>query len=178
MPIEELAKNEKARRSGQRLFSSYCATCHGSDAGGNTGFPNLRDNDWLYGGTPDRIVETITKGRKGAMPAWKGIMSDQQITDVSTWLAAGDMTQKSAAGSQVFGTYCSACHGADAKGNTMLGAPDLSDKIWLYGGGVGDIKTTIINGRNGQMPAHENILTPEKIHLLAAYVYGLSNNPQ
>lgn len=178
MPIEELAKNEKARRSGQRLFSSYCATCHGSDAGGTTGFPNLRDNDWLYGGTPDRIIETITKGRKGAMPAWKGIMTDQQITDVATWLAAGDTAQKTAPGAQVFATYCAACHGADAKGNTMLGAPNLSDKVWLYGGGIGDIKTTVTNGRNGQMPTHEHLLTPEKIHLLAAYIYGLSNNPQ
>lgn len=178
MPIEELAKDEKARRSGQRLFSSYCATCHGSDAGGNTGFPNLRDKDWLYGGTPDRIVETITKGRKGAMPAWKGILTDQQMNDVASWLANGQTAQKSAAGAQVFATYCAACHGPDAKGNTMVGAPNLSDNIWLYGGGVGDIKTTLMNGRNGQMPTHENILTPEKIHLLAAYVYGLSNNPQ
>jgi len=178
MPVEELAKNEKARRSGQRLFSSYCATCHGSDAGGTTGFPNLRDSDWLYGGTPDRIVESITKGRKGAMPAWKGIMTDQQINDVASWLAAGETAKKSAPGAQAYTTYCAACHGADAKGNTMLGAPDLSDKVWLYGGGIGDIKTTIVNGRNGQMPAHEHLLTPEKIHLLAAYVYGLSNNPQ
>lgn len=178
MPVEELAKDEKARRSGQRLFASYCATCHGSDAGGNTGFPNLRDQDWLYGGSPDRIAETITKGRKGAMPAWKGIMTDQQINDVATWLAATDPAQKNAAGAQTFATYCAACHGADAKGNLMLGAPNLTDNIWLYGGGIGDIKTTLLYGRNGQMPAHENILTPEKIHLLTAYVYGLSTNPQ
>ena len=178
MPVEELAKDEKARRSGQRLFASYCATCHGSDAGGNTGFPNLRDQDWLYGGSPDRIAETITKGRKGAMPAWKGIMTDQQINDVATWLAATDPAQKTAAGAQTFATYCAACHGADAKGNLMLGAPNLTDNIWLYGGGIGDIKTTLLYGRNGQMPAHENILTPEKIHLLTAYVYGLSTNPQ
>ena len=178
MPVEELAKDEKARRSGQRLFASYCATCHGSDAGGNTGFPNLRDQDWLYGGSPDRIAETITKGRKGAMPAWKGIMTDQQINDVATWLAATDPAQKTAAGAQTFATYCAACHGADAKGNLMLGAPNLTDNIWLCGGGIGDIKTTLLYGRNGQMPAHENILTPEKIHLLTAYVYGLSTNPQ
>lgn len=176
-PVEELAKDEKARRSGQRLFSSYCATCHGADAGGNVGFPNLRDNDWLYGGSPDRIIETITKGRKGAMPAWKGILTDQQLNDVATWVATADPAQKPAAGTQVFSTYCAACHGADAKGNPMMGAPNLSDNIWLYGGGIGDIKTTVTNGRNGQMPAHENILTPEKIHLLAAYVYGLSHQP-
>lgn len=173
-PIEQLARDEKARRSGQRLFASYCATCHGSDAGGGNGFPNLRDQDWLYGGTPDRIVESITKGRKGAMPAWKGILNEQQMTDVSTWLAEGKTSGQSGPGAQVYGTYCAACHGTDAKGNTMMGAPNLADNIWLYGGGVGDIKTTLMNGRSGQMPAHEHILSPEKIHLLAAYIYGLS----
>lgn len=174
-PIEQLAKDEKARRSGQRLFASYCSTCHGADAGGNTGFPNLRDNDWLYGGSPDQIVETITKGRKGAMPAWKGILNDQQLNDVSAWLTSAE---KPAAGEQVFASYCAACHGADAKGNQMVGAPNLTDNVWLYGGGLGEVKTSLLNGRNGQMPAHEHILTPEKIHLLAAYVYGLSRNPQ
>lgn len=176
MPIEELARDEKARRSGQRLFASYCATCHGSDAGGNTGFPNLRDNDWLWGGEPARIVETITKGRKGSMPAWKGILTDQQLDDVSRWLATADPAQKPAAGAAVFATYCAACHGPEAKGNPIMGAPNLTDNIWLYGGGIGEIKTTLANGRSGQMPAHENILSPEKIHLLAAYVYGLSHN--
>lgn len=172
-PVETLAKDEKARRSGQRLFASYCATCHGSDAGGNVGFPNLRDNDWLWGGAPDNIKETITKGRKGSMPAWKGILNEQQINDVAVWLVSD---KKSAEGAQVFATYCTACHGADAKGNQMLGAPNLTDNVWLYGGGIGDVKTTIYNGRSGQMPTHEHVLSPEKIHVLTAYIYGLHSS--
>ena len=175
IPVEELAKDKKARRSGQRIFSAHCATCHGADAGGNTGFPNLRDKDWLWGGTPDLIVETITKGRKGNMPAWKNILSEQQLNDVATWLSTTEPANKKPAGAQVFATYCAACHGTEAKGNTLLGAPNLTDNIWLYGGGLGEIKATILNGRNGQMPAHENFIGPEKIHLLAAYVYGLSD---
>lgn len=174
MPIEELAKDEKARRIGQRLFASNCATCHGADAGGNKGFPNLRDNDWLYGGTPDHIIETITKGRKGSMPAWKGILTEQQIDDVAAWITTHDASKKPAAGAQVFATYCAVCHGPEAKGNQQIGAPNLTDDIWLYGGSLGDIKITIHNGRNGQMPAHEHLLIPEKIRLLAAYVYGLN----
>jgi cytochrome c oxidase cbb3-type subunit 3 len=177
-PIEELAKDKKAHRSGQRLFSSYCATCHGADARGNRGFPNLRDADWLWGGTPDRIVESISKGRKGSMPAWKGILNEQQVNDVAAWLTTPETDKKLPAGAQVFATYCAACHGANAEGNTQLGAAKLSDNVWMYGGGIGDVKTSILNGRNGQMPAHENLISKEKIHLLAAYVYGLSQNPQ
>jgi cytochrome c oxidase cbb3-type subunit 3 len=169
-PIEILAKDEKARRSGQRLFSSYCATCHGADAGGNTGFPNLRDNDWLWGGTPEKIKETLILGRQAAMPAWKGILNDKQLNDVALWLTSAD---KPEAGAQVFATYCTACHGADAHGNPALGAPNLTDNIWLYGGSMGEIKTTLSSGRNGQMPAHAHILSPEKIHVLTAYIYGL-----
>lgn len=171
IPIEELSKNEKAQRSGQRLFSSYCATCHGADAGGNTGFPNLRDNDWLYGGEPAQIVETITHGRQGSMPAWKGILTNQQVDDVVRWLAVPD--NKPAAGAQVFASYCAACHGQDAKGSIAMGAPNLTDATWLYGGDPGQVKASILGGRNGRMPAHANVLSPEKIHILAAYIYGL-----
>ncbi len=176
-PIDQLAKDEKARRIGQRLFASNCSICHGSDAGGNKGFPNLKDNDWLYGGTPDRIVETITKGRKGSMPAWKGILTEQQIDDVAAWVSTADATKKPAAGAQVFATYCAACHGADGKGNQMVGAPNLVDNVWLYGGNLGDVKTSIVSGRNGQMPAHETLLSAEKIHVLSAYIYSLSQKP-
>lgn len=162
MSIEELAKNEKAQRIGQRLFASNCAVCHGADGGGNKGFPNLRDNDWLYGGSPQQIIDTITHGRTGAMPAWKGILTEQQIDDVTAWITTQDIDKKPAAGAQVFATYCSACHGVDAKGNQQMGAPNLTDDIWLYGGDIGEIKITIHNGRNGQMPAHEHLLIPEK----------------
>lgn len=175
IPVETLSKNEKAQRSGQRLFASYCATCHGADAGGNTGFPNLRDNDWLYGGEAAQIVETITNGRQGSMPAWKGVLTEQQIADVTLWLITTD--DKPAAGAQVFATYCAACHGSDAKGNIALGAPNLTDSTWLYGGEAGQVKATVMNGRNGRMPAHAHVLSPEKIHILAAYIYGL-RSPQ
>jgi cytochrome c oxidase cbb3-type subunit 3 len=121
-------------------------------------------------GTPEKIKETITQGRKGGMPAWKGILNDKQLNDVALWLTSVD---KPEAGAQVFATYCTACHGADAHGNPALGTPNLTDNIWLYGGSMGEIKTTISNGRNGQMPAHAHILSPEKIHLLTAYIYGL-----
>jgi cytochrome c oxidase cbb3-type subunit 3 len=170
IPIEQLAKDEKARRSGQRLFSSYCATCHGADAGGNVGFPNLRDNDWLWGGEPEQIRATITSGRMGSMPAWKGILDEKQLHDVSQWITSAD---KPDAGAQVFSTYCAACHGQDAKGNILMGAPNLTDNIWLYGGETGQVKNSIFNGRNGRMPAHADVLSAEKIHVLTAYIYGL-----
>ncbi len=176
MSIEELAKDEKAHRIGQRLFASNCAVCHGADAGGNKGFPNLRDHDWLYGGAPNQILETITKGRKGSMPAWKGVLTEQQIDDVATWVTTKDVSKKPEAGAKVFATYCAACHGPDAKGNQQIGAPNLTDDTWLYGGELGEVKITIHNGRNGQMPAHEHLLIPEKIRLLAAFVYGLSQD--
>lgn len=174
VPIPELAQDEKARRIGQRLFASNCAICHGADAGGNKGFPNLRDDDWLYGSTPEKIVASITHGRKGSMPGWKGVLTEQQINNVAQWIVTKDASQKPAAGAQVYATYCAACHGPDAKGNQELGAPNLTDNTWLYGGSLGEVKTTIYNGRNGQMPAHEQLLIPEKIHLLAAFVYGMN----
>ncbi len=176
MSIEELAKDEKAHRIGQRLFASNCAVCHGADAGGVKGFPNLRDSDWLYGGSPDQILETIGKGRKGSMPPWKGVLTEQQMDDVATWITTKDASQKPEAGAKVFATYCAVCHGPDAKGLQAVGAPNLTDDIWLYGGDIGEIKITIHNGRNGQMPAHEHLLIPEKIRLLAAFVYGLSHD--
>src|SRR5690606_25466638 len=114
----------------------------------------------------------------GVMPAWKGILTEQQMDDVTAWITTQDASQKSAAGAQVFATYCSACHGADAKGNPLMGAPNLTDNIWLYGGDIGEINTTIHNGRTGQMPAHEHLLMPEKIRLLAAFVYGLQQNQE
>ncbi|HRF87336.1 MAG TPA: cytochrome-c oxidase, cbb3-type subunit III [Pseudomonadales bacterium] len=178
MSIEDLAKDEKAMRIGQRLFASNCALCHGADAGGTKGFPNLRDSDWLYGGTPEKIVETIALGRKGAMPPWKSVLTETQMDDVTAWITTKEANKKSAAGAQVFATYCAVCHNPDAKGNQAMGAPDLTDDVWLYGGEIGDIKFTIHNGRNGQMPAHEHLLIPEKIHLLAAFVYSLSATNQ
>lgn len=184
--IPELIKNEDALQTGQRIFASNCSVCHGSTAKGSQGFPNLTDNDWLYGGTPEDIVKTITHGRQGMMPA-KGLMptmTEEQIGQTVQFvrslssnekvLAKVD-TEQAQAGAAVFAQACAACHGADAKGMTLTGAPNLTDDIWLYGGSTKQIEFTIRNGRTGQMPAQGDRFTPEQIHVLSAYVYSLSN---
>ncbi len=178
-PIEDLIHNEAAVQTGSRLFSNNCAVCHGSDARGNFGFPNLADNDWLYGGSPAKIVETLNNGRNAAMPSWSAALGEEGINDVTQYLLSfsGRSTDDTAAsaGKNKFGMFCAACHGADAKGNQLLGAPNLTDDIWLYGGTEGMIKHTLRSGRNGKMPSFSR-LPEEKIHLLATYVYSLSND--
>ena len=177
-PIEELAQNPDAMKMGLRLFSNNCAVCHGADGGGNYGFPNLTDHDWLYGGTPDKIKETITLGRKGAMPAWGALMGETGVVNVSEYVLQMSGQEHDAAkaelGAKLYNQNCVACHGADGKGNQALGAPNLTDEIWLYGGEPQDIRATLRNGRNGVMPAQQELLKADRIHLLAAYVYSLS----
>ena len=177
-PIEELAQNPDAMKMGLRLFSNNCAVCHGADGGGNYGFPNLTDHDWLYGGTPDKIKETITLGRKGAMPAWGALMGETGVVNVSEYVLQMSGQEHDAAkaelGAKLFNQNCVACHGVDGKGNQALGAPNLTDDIWLYGGEPQDIRATLRNGRNGVMPAQQELLKADRIHLLAAYVYSLS----
>nr|WP_123711766.1 cytochrome-c oxidase, cbb3-type subunit III [Sinobacterium caligoides] len=178
MPIEEVAKDPKAMRIAQRLFIDNCSLCHGSDARGNHGFPNLTDNDWLYGGSPEEIKTTITHGRQGAMPAWNAKLSDESIDNVTQYvMSLGGReadNSKTEAGSKVFKDNCALCHTAEGTGNKMFGAPNLTDKIWLYGGAESQIKQTIRYGRNGHMPAQKESLTADKIHLLSGYVYSLS----
>ena len=179
MDIEQVAADPKAREMGQRLFLNSCAQCHGSDAGGAKGFPNLTDGDWLYGGSPENIKTTIVNGRGGVMPPFPQLDS-KQIVDVANYvrslsgLPADDI--KVARGAEVFKANCAACHGADGKGNIALGAPNLTDKTWLYGGSEATIVETVTKGRMAMMPAQDKVLSPEKIHLLTAYVWGLSNN--
>jgi cytochrome c oxidase cbb3-type subunit 3 len=180
-PLEELAQDPKAIKMGQRLFANNCAVCHGSTARGSTGFPNLTDNDWLYGGTPEKIKETLTNGRNAAMPAWEAVIGDQGITEVANYVRAlsGQETVDktlAAKGAALFATNCAACHGTDGKGMQILGAPNLTDSIWLYGGTQQMVETTLRNGRNGAMPAFLDLLGEERVHLLAAYVYSLSHN--
>ena len=181
MDIEQIAADPKAREMGQRLFLNSCAQCHGSDAGGSKGFPNLTDGDWLYGGSPENIKTTITYGRGGVMPPFPQLNS-KQIVDVANYvrslsgLPSDDL--KAARGSEVFKANCVACHGADAKGNIALGAPNLTDKTWLYGSSEATIVETVTKGRMAMMPAQDKVLSPEKIQLLTAYVWGLSNNKQ
>jgi cytochrome c oxidase cbb3-type subunit 3 len=178
LPIAEIASDPAVRKMGMRMFSNNCAQCHGADARGSYGFPNLADNDWLYGGHPDAIKTSIVAGRQGAMPAWGSIIGEQGVTNATAYILSingrdADTTQV-AAGEQVFQTYCVACHGADATGNPAMGAPNLKNGIWLYGGSAEQIGHSIRAGRNGQMPAHADALTEDKIHILTAYVYGLS----
>jgi len=185
-PIAELINNDDAMQTGQRIFASNCSVCHGSTAKGAQGFPNLTDNDWLYGGTPADIVKTITDGRHGMMPA-KGLMptmNDEQIAQTVQYVRslssnekvlAKVNTEQAAAGAGIFAQACAACHGADAKGMHITGAPNLTDNIWLYGGSTKQIDFTIRNGRSGKMPAQGDRFSTEQIHVLAAYVYSLSN---
>ena len=178
--IAALAKNPEAITIGKRLFATYCTTCHGSDARGATGFPNLRDSEWLYGGDPKSIETTILNGRSGAMPAWGAVLSKADIFNtaeyVRTLSGLSADPEIAAQGHKIFGQYCAACHGADGKGNRLLGAPDLSNDIWLYGGSQKTIIATITHGRNGHMPPHKEFLGQAKVHLLAAYIYSLSAN--
>ena len=183
MPIVAVAADPEARRMGERLFVNYCATCHGSDARGARGFPNLRDNDWLYGGDPDVIQQTILEGRNGVMPAWADALGgDAGVADVTEFvfsLSGRDVDQAAAArGGEKYQMLCVACHGADGIGNQALGAPNLTDSIWLYGGSSKQVMETIAKGRIGVMPPHRDFLGEDKVHLLAAYVYSLSTGQE
>jgi cytochrome c oxidase cbb3-type subunit 3 len=183
MPVVAVAADPEARRMGERLFVNYCATCHGSDARGARGFPNLRDNDWLYGGDPDVIQQTILDGRSGVMPAWADALGgDAGVADVTEFvfsLSGRDVDQAAAArGGEKYQMLCVACHGADGTGNQALGAPNLTDSIWLYGGSSKQVMETIAKGRMGVMPPHRDFLGEDKVHLLAAYVYSLSTGQE
>ena len=178
LPIEEIAVDPVVRKMGQRMFGNNCAQCHGADAKGRYGFPNLTDGDWIFGGSPEAIKASITDGRQAAMPGWGTIIGDAGVTDVTSYVlslngreATADTT---AAGAKVFQAYCVACHGPDGSGNPAMGAPNLTNGIWLYGGTESQIAHSVRAGRNGMMPAHQNLLSEDKIHIIAAYVYGLS----
>ena len=179
-PIEELAQDAEAMKVGQRLFANNCSVCHGSTGRGALGFPNLTDEDWLYGGSAEAIKTTIMHGRAGQMPA-KGLNPAMDKTDVSNLTHyllsfSGRSDDKAAidAGAAMYQTACAACHGADAKGMQAVGAPNLTDNVWLYGSTASKINQTITYGRAGVMPAQKDTLGEDKVHLLAAYVYSLS----
>ncbi|MCU4674531.1 cytochrome-c oxidase, cbb3-type subunit III [Catenovulum sp. 2E275] len=183
--IAALAHNEEALEIGQRLFLQNCSQCHGSDARGGTGFPNLTDNDWLYGGTPDKIKETIMLGRNAQMPAQVAALGEQGVKQMAQYILSLSETGREfdasmAAAAKPKFAVCSACHGADGKGsvahNLPFGAPNLTDDIWLYGGSVRAIEETLTHGRNGVMPAWKDILGEDKVHLISAYVYSLSQD--
>ena len=181
--LATVAANPDARAIGKHLFLTYCSQCHGSDATGAKGFPNLTDHDWLYGGDPDTIQATITNGRNAMMPAWGTILGPEKVRQVANYvLSLSGRTHDatlSAAGKAVFAENCAACHTPQGTGMQAMGAPNLTDKVWLYGGSEATIIETITKGRNGVMPAMTQTLgttsnKDAKLHLLAAYVYGLS----
>ncbi len=180
MPVEELIHDNRAIKMGFRLFSNNCAVCHGADGGGNFGIPNLTDSDWLYGSSPESIRHSIEKGRNGNMPAWGAILGEEKIADITEYVLkiSGQAHNESAAatGEALFQQSCTACHGADAKGVQAIGAPNLTDAVWLYDGSREGILHTLRNGLENEMPAQEELLREEKIHLLTAYVYQLSFN--
>lgn len=164
---------------GGRLFANNCSVCHGTTAQGARGFPNLTDNDWLYGGAPATLHETILNGRNGMMPAWGEALGEDGVAQVTAYvlsLSGRKVDAKLATAGKERFAVCAACHGADGKGNTMMGAPNLTDNIWLHGGSESVVAKTIREGRQNQMPAQKDILGAERVHLLAAYVYSLSHS--
>jgi cytochrome c oxidase cbb3-type subunit 3 len=177
----ELAANPKAMAIGERLYATNCSSCHGADAKGSKGFPNLTDRDWLWGGEPERIVETITNGRLGNMPPMAAAVgTPEDVRNVANYvLSLSGSPHNSIAASQGQAKFvvCAACHGPAGKGNPLLGAPNLTDKIWLHGWGEDAVIAMINKGKQNQMPAHASRLAPEQIHVLAAYVWSLSNPP-
>lgn len=182
LSIEDLQKpeNHTGLKMGQRMFANNCAVCHGSAGTGAYGFPNLTDNDWLYGGAPATIKQTIVNGRNGGMPAWGQVLGEDGVRDVTNYvltLSGHDNVDQAAAerGKTQFQNLCAACHMPNGKGMHALGAPNLTDNIWLYGGSFEQIAHTIRNGRAGVMPAHKDLLSDDKIQLIAAYVYSLSH---
>ena len=175
----ELAQQPEAMAIGERLFVNNCAACHGSDARGSKGFPDLTDNDWLYGGAPEKIEETITLGRRGNMPPMaQAVGTAEDVRNLANYVLSlsGSPHDKIAAhlGESKF-AVCAGCHGAEGKGNQQIGAPNLSDRIWLHGWGEEAVVAMVTKGKMNEMPSQANRLTQEQIHVLVSYVWSLSN---
>lgn len=179
MSVQEVAADEQAVAIGGRLFLNNCAQCHGSDARGSKGFPNLTDNDWLHGGEPENIKTTLVNGRMGMMPPMAAMVgSEDDVRNVANYVLSLSGSEHDAAraelGKEKF-MVCAACHGPEGKGNQMMGAPNLTDGIWLHGAGEKNIMAMINNGKTNQMPAQADKLSEAQIHVLTGYVWGLSN---
>jgi len=177
-PAEALAKDPQAMAIGERLFANNCAQCHGADARGSKGFPNLTDNDWLHGGTHDKIKETITGGRVGNMPPMAAAVgTPEDVKNVAQYvlsLSGSPHNEVAAQLGKAKFVVCAACHGPDGKGMQAVGSANLTDKIWLHGYGEQAIIDMINNGKTNIMPAQASRLSPEQIHVLGAYVWSLS----
>jgi len=179
---EELAADANAMAIGERLFMNNCAQCHGSDARGSKGFPNLADADWLHGGSADKIKETIAKGRTGVMPPMAAAVGGaEDLRNVAHYVLSLSNSPHDSLRAQLGKSKfaaCAACHGADGKGNVAMGAPNLTDDVWLHGWGEQAIVNMVVGGKTNQMPAQEEKLTAAQIHVLSGYVWSLSNRPQ
>ena len=184
-PIDLIARDPYARKLGKAIFANTCATCHGSTARGATGYPNLTDDVWKWGGTPDDILHSVQQGRDGVMPPWGTVLTgmggptavDQVVAYVRTIGKPENLRNNFMAsqGKALYDGVCVACHGADGKGNQQLGAPDLTDDVWLYGDSSESLRKTIADGRHGIMPPHLPILGDTRTRLVAAYVWSLSH---
>ncbi len=177
---DDLVASDEAMLTASRLFAANCTTCHGSDGGGAVGFPSLRDSEWNWGSDFNAIQASITNGRVGVMPPWgPALGGDEGVAQMVQYvlsLSGSDHDPTLAAAGQAKWTMCLACHGPDGKGNQALGAPDLTNNIWQYGGSEADLAHSIAIGRKGEMPAHKDLLSPEKIKLLSAYVVSLGKS--
>ena len=183
MPVEEVAQDPQALKMGSRLFASNCSVCHGSDAKGAYGFPNLTDSTWRWGGDANTIKASIMGGRIAVMPAWGPVLGEDGVKNVAAYvrhdLAGLPLPQGTPvdlnAGKHAFETTCVACHGANGKGMQAMGAPDLTvPEAYIYGTSLGQLQQTIRHGRQGHMPAQNELLGNDKVQLLAAYVFSLS----
>lgn len=178
MDFEVLSQNAQAQALGKSLYASYCTTCHGSDARGAPGYPNLTDNDWLWGNAESELYISIANGRNAVMPVLAPALGgDEGIANMAKYvksLSGGEADAGAMSAQPMFVALCSACHGVDGTGNKIFGAPNLTNDIWLYGGSLETIQETLLNGRNGVMPAHGDLLGENRTKILAAYIYSLS----
>ncbi|MDQ2701240.1 MAG: cytochrome-c oxidase, cbb3-type subunit III [Pseudomonadota bacterium] len=185
-PLEILARDPDALALGRSIFANTCATCHGSSAQGAIGYPDLSDDIWHWGGEPERVLQTVVEGREGVMPAWgpvlAGMGGENAVDYVAAYVRAlhdpalARNNYMAAQGKALYDGVCIACHGSDGKGNTELGAPDLTDDYWLYGDSSESLRKTITEGRHGSMPAHGELLGETRSRLVAAWVWSLSAN--
>jgi cytochrome c oxidase cbb3-type subunit 3 len=180
LPVADLVDNEQAITTAHNLFQQNCAQCHGSDGGGARGFPNLANADWQWGGDAEAVVATIASGRTAAMPPWGAVLGDDGVAEVVAYVQQlsgqpSDAAQATA-GETRYQQVCAACHGLDGKGMAVLGAPNLTDDVWIYGGDAATLRQTIVAGRTGQMPAWNDKLGEQRVKLLAAYVTRLARD--
>ncbi len=179
MDFATLTQNDEALALGRSLYASYCTTCHGSDARGAPGYPNLTDDDWQWGSGERNIVTSISSGRMAVMTPWAQVLgSDEAVTNMAKYVRSLSGLEEADAAAQAmqtpFQTFCGACHMPTGTGNPALGAPNLTDDVWLYGSSIDTIRTALIEGRYGQMPAYGELLGANRTKILAAYVASLS----